>query len=871
MAPFDFTLGDPDFYTPMERSVELDDPATRFAPTTLPAEWERTPQGIWTRWSPAGHRFPEQGWKVHVAARPDRAATVLDTVAAICAEQGVGFKHLATRRTFLWMHHKHGPRQQSGKFCALYPDGEDAARQLMEALRTALAGERGAYPLTDRRYRDSGVVAYRYGGFTTRSRLQADGTQQQVMLDTDGVEVPDLRRPEFTLPDGVVDPFAEAGPARDPGPVSFGGLTFDRVLRHSNGGGAYAASTTSGTPVFVKEARGDNGYHWDGSSATERLGHEYRVLTELHRIMPGIAPEPLHYFTHWEHEFLVTEFVPGRSLWTWMVLNNPLIMVRPDRARVESYFARCRSILSVLQDQLDRLRAAGYCFGDLNPHNILVDDDDVPRLIDFEAAGEITGKRFAIGTVGYVPPSGATDGPATDEYGLAGIAQMLVLTLHPVLERNPDAAEHLFADAGAVGPVPADVRELATRHRRLSARPVLPRPDEVVAHPHQHLRDLRDATVAGLHAMAGASAGHPDNPVFPTSSWGWATNRHCVEHGTAGVLHALRVAGEPIDPDLVDRFRRDALGAQDDLPPGLFVGSSGIAWVLADLGRIDEARTLLDRADRHRLTATGATLGEGAAGVALTHLALHGHTGDDRHLRRAHELLTGLPAGDGDLVPLLGRDEATGWRRGRIGIAQALFYAGELCADPALTRRGLALLHRDLDRAVTGDNGLLFPVSARDRRIEPYLDVGSAGFALVTGRYLDAHADERLATAHADALVSCAVPMSVSAGLWNGTAGLGFALADHAHRTADRATHEAALGNGRAMYKYAVPAAPGDVRYLSGIDTRFRADLAGGSAGILIFLARLLDGVTDAAFTLDALVERTRTAPSHAAPELVPA
>ena len=98
-----------------------------------------------------------------------------------------------------------------------------------------------------------------------------------------------------------------------------------------------------------------------------------------------------------------------------------------------------------------------------------------------------------------------------------------------------------------------------------------------------------------------------------------------VAYGTAGVLHALRLAGRTVDPAVVARLRDDSLRNRRRTPPGLMFGNAGIGWVLADLGEHDAAATLLAEATGHRLTRTAAGWGGGAAGVAMTHVPASRH------------------------------------------------------------------------------------------------------------------------------------------------------------------------------------------------------------------------------------------------------
>jgi tRNA A-37 threonylcarbamoyl transferase component Bud32 len=959
MNELEFTLLDPDRYVPIEQSQE----GTRYAPTTPPPGWQCAEQGVWTYWTPPAPAWPApsglaqtqpaqtgpapsglaqtrlaQGWKVHVSAQLARAQHVLDAVSRVCAAHGVPFKHVATDWIFLWLHHKHGPRTQSGKFCTLYPGGERAARSVMEALSAALPGESGPYVLTDRRFGSSGVVSYRYGAFSKRSRVEPDGSRVPVLTGPDGAEVADDRQPRFVLPPGVADPFAPPPHPAAPGSPQINGYTFTAALQLSNAGGAYRAADAGGRGVFVKEARKDNGYQWDGSTAVERLRREHRTLQLLHAAVPGLCPEPLDYFRHWEHEFLVTELVPGVPLTSWTSQHNPLVKVEPTAAMFLDYYDRCRALLGALREQVRRLHAAGYAFVDLNPRNVLVDAGDNPRLIDFEEAQPLGEPRPVHGAEGFLPPKalrGQADAAWVDQYALAALAQLLLHPLHGVLDRHPAAARHL---AAGLPVLPADLWRDAARFRpaatgtspaaggtasaaahtgsaaaglaagtvpagtvparaALSAvpggapsgavpsgtarsddapaasEPELPEPQEVAQAPEYWLGWLAGQVAAGLLAMAEPAAQVP----FPFGPMAYATNAHSLAYGTAGVVYALHRAGRPVPSWLLRRLLDLAASGAEELPPGLLVGTAGVAWVLAELGHLDPARELLAAGDRYRLDGRDSTLAHGSAGIALAHLALARRDGDPGHLSRAADLLESIPDGAA-LVPTLGPDERTGWMAGRPGIALALHYLTLFTGDQVARQRGRALLLADLEQSYQDGSALQFRVSRRDHRVEPYLASGSAGFALVAGRYLGAggsaparHGAAHDAALHDAALHSGAVEGSVAdplaaahrrclatvrsarlpvlPSLFQGLSGMGLVLADLASLSGSAALRQAAVRSGRSLFAYAIPRG-GGIRFL-GPGNRFSPDLADGAAGVLLFLAQLRDRRPNALFTLD--------------------
>lgn len=857
-----FTFAHPDYYEPFDRT----DPGRRYNPTRPPHGWTRRESEVWTHWTPPHTELPAQGWKVHVSTALGSAQQVLDVVSTACADLGVAFKHLTGRQYFLWLHGKHGSRVQSGKFCAVYPPTPQLAYALLERLERELSGVAGPYVLTDRRFGTSQCVSYRYGAFRPRHRLQADGTRVPTMLALDGTEVPDERRPGFLLPAGVADPFGPVADADGDEDVNFHGYTFETVLQPSNAGGAYRARRADGTPVFVKEARAHNGYAGTEDART-RLEREYLTLRALHAAAPGLAPAPVELFTEWEHTYLVTEFVPGRTLSKWMVATNPLIHAGADPTVFAAYYRRCADLLAQLTTQLSTLHGLGYAFVDVSPGNVLVDEHDTVRLIDFEATQPVDHPLGLLGTPGYEPPESRAPGARAkidplhvDAYGLRAIAQLLVFPMHEAARRSPETLDHLYADLAELCPPPADLWATVVQSRTAPAVRHLPSPEEVRGAPAEAVRWLRDRTAGALTRMAELT-----NPrwVYPTAPEGHRTNTACVAYGTAGVLHALRAAERDIDPAIVARLRGTALRDRHRTGPGLLYGNAGIAWVLDDLGDRDAALTLLAAASGHRLATESPSWGGGAAGVAMTHLSFFHRTGDAAHLEQAQRLLDAIPDGAA-LRAALGPDHPSGLAHGRPGIALALYYLSMCTGADEPFERGLRLLRAELGHTEPIPVGALgFRVSDTDRRNMPYLACGSAGYAYVLARYLGHRPDPELAAVLRSCVRAVGIRFTAAPGLCRGQAGLTLVHADVAARFPEENFLPDPDRRATALFKYAIADGTG-VRWLGGLGQRLSADLATGSAGILLALQHATAGVADPLFTLDhCLAEHTAQPPDR--------
>ncbi|MFH8836783.1 class III lanthionine synthetase LanKC [Streptomyces sp. NPDC017868] len=852
---FGEALADREYYLPL---AGVADPGPRFAPGEVPPGLRGSAQGIWTVWGSPRTGLAEQGWKIHVSARLDRAQHVLDAVAGICFSEGVPFKHLSARLFFLFLHHKHGSRTQAGKFCAVYPPDTATARRLLERLRDALDGEEGPYVLTDRRFRDSRTVHYRYGSFDgARSRLRADGTREGLVRDGSGREVVDARLPVFHLPAGITDPFVEREERPHTGPVLIRDYEVTGAVRLSNAGGTYRArDRRTGRTVFLKEARAHNGLVFDGTDARQRLRHEYEVLRELHAAAPGVGPEPLEHFTEWEHDFLVTEYVTGQPLVGWLSRSTPLARADRTAESVAAYYEACRRLLAGLDDSLERLHAAGYRFGDLNLGNVLVTPSGGVRLVDFETASPLSAAPSGMGTPGFTPPPGLrradTDPLLRDRYGAAAVALAFLAPFNETAEHAPANLALLRRDLADVAP-PRDLWRRATafhptedpaedpadraRDQDGPGRP--PSPAELDADPRGCLARLAEEVAAGLLETADA-----DRPewAFPPSPEAFRTNNVCLAYGTAGVVHALRRAGAAVPEEILGRLRHDALALRGELPPGLLVGSAGVARVLADLGRLDEAVDLLRDADGHPLTASCGTLAGGRAGVGLGWLALHRLTGEDGHLERA------AAAGEGllrtpDLSAALGEHDARGLLHGRSGLALFLHRLARATGEDRFLEAGRLLLHQELDRTFPLDDGTLsLSDDARLTRAMPYLATGAAGLAAALTRYVATAPDERCAEALPRLVAGIRVSRATKeAGLYRGLAGLAWFLTGHAELTGTDAAREDAVRAATGLLKYAVPYRRG-VRFLGAGSQRFTADLSSGGAGVLLALHRLLAG-----------------------------
>ena len=353
--------------------------------------WQVHRHDIWLHVDRFVDQVPEQGFKIHVSSIPDCARDLLGLVTRECVARDISFKCAAGPELLAFQNGKNRDRGGGGKFITIYPQSHEVFLNLLEALYEETAGEDfvGPYILSDRRYKDSRVLFYRYGGMRFRKRLMADGLEVAMLVGPDGSEVKDLRQAFFSLPPWVEDPF-EKSDEEDDGLVIGGSFEVSAMISATNRGGVYeAVDLDSGDTVVIKEARPHVHRTTRGTATIDSqllLEHEYDVLRHLEGLACTVRPIKL--FREWEHLFLAEEKVQGVMLRT--ATGRPEDLWLPyarDGMSFDDIQPKFHRLGESLLNAVEAIHASGVIISDLSTNNVMVDPDswDV-RLIDFEAA-----------------------------------------------------------------------------------------------------------------------------------------------------------------------------------------------------------------------------------------------------------------------------------------------------------------------------------------------------------------------------------------------------------------------------------------------------------------------------------------------------
>ncbi|HLL69201.1 MAG TPA: class III lanthionine synthetase LanKC [Micromonosporaceae bacterium] len=843
-----YCLADRIFYDSLEAN-RSEHPDFAVAGRPVPEGWDHEATDTWMHYAPQATTTPEQGWKIHVSARMADMERVLDAVWAYCVAQEIPFKFLRSRPVAMMFNAKSAFRGSSGKLATIYPADTDRLEVVLKELDGLLAGTDGPYILSDLKCGD-GPIFVRYGAFTERYCLGADGQRVLALTNGDGELVPDLRGPTFTLPPWVtLPPFLEAHLAAR-NAVTTTGLPYDieSVLHFSNGGGVYLGrDRRTGEQVVLKEGRPYAGLDIADRDAVTRLRHERDILERLTGL--DVVPRLIDYFTLGDHHFLVQEFIDGNPLQRMLVQRYPLTRADCAPQAVAEYTAWVLDMLGRVERAVDALHGRGVVFGDLHPDNILVTADGRVVLIDFEVSTLAADRaRSALAHPAFAAPADR-QGVDVDRYALACLRLgMFAPQTTIMLQIHRAKAEHLGRLIAREFDLPAAFLDEAIdtllgsgEHRdagvQLMRQTVLPDADP------QRWPVVRAAM---CRAIVASATPERDDRLFPGDvaqfEPGGGIN---VAYGAAGVLYALAVTGAGRFPEYDTWLRTRALDAGRNARPGLYNGLHGVAHVLDVLGYPQDALDIVDRCSTGPWDDLELGLFSGLSGVGLNLLNLGTATGETELIALAGRIVDRCAdrLGGADDVPEIsgGSNPRAGLLYGSAGPALLFLHAYTATGDAGLLDLAAVALRQDLRRCVRTRDGSL--QVNQDWRTLPYLDEGSAGIGVVLARYLAHRHDEEFAAALRDLQLVTAAGYYVQSGLFTGRSGLLAALGMGLRPADDdaQAEHLVAAQLDRLAW-HALPYG-GGLAFVGDQLLRLSMDLGTGTAGVLLAIgAALHDG-----------------------------
>jgi len=861
-----FCLLNGTYYESLDTYAPRSSEYKRIIDSCLPSGWTLFHKGIWYHARPAGSATTLQGFKIHVSAITSFAENLLKTVIPLLVTGNVAFKLVADCFMLDFINAKNFPRGASGKFITIYPDNEQHFRALIERLYEATSDLRGPYILSDKPYRDSRIIFYRYGGFTPRYKLTIFGERLPVISDGHGVEIADKRLPAFRLPEGIADPFDSSvnrpGPARDGGILLKERYLVESAITFSNSGGVYkGVDQQTGRKVIIKEARPCISItRHNNHDAVDTLKKESQILDLLEDT--GLVPRRIDCFHAWDHYFLVEEYVEGFPFYSYRADERRALilgLVGDHERAVRFCESLCKIALNLLS-ALEIFHSRGIIFGDLAPGNILIDEQTLKlTIVDFECAcfqNTTEQELFAPFTPGFASAErlqGKGLSVADDYYAAGCIIYSLIMPGTVLFDLKPDGKQIFLDRISDEYGLPSNIGKAilslmdgsVNQARELLASEQMPKPAANRLTGDVGKQDL-EGVIAGIirYIESTAEYGRKDR-LWPADYRVFSTNPLSLSYGALGISLFLKqeLGAIPAELQLWITSQISKI-TNEEFPPGLYVGLSGIAWALSELGLEEEAVATMKIAYHSQLLFEGCDVFYGCAGIGLASLYFWGRTKEHCFLEQAealgnHLLRTSLEDEGGRQWQNVDGRCYYGYAHGASGIALFLLYLYKATQESKYLEYAQLGIEREIARSVDRDGALAWTRAPEDKITFPYWRFGSSGVGSVLIRFYDVLRIDRYRELAARAAQYGSGRYTVTPGQFFGLSGVGELLLDMYHFTGNRRYLDEAYQVVRKLLLYEINTERGTA--FPGEDLmRISNDLATGSAGIGFFFSRFL-------------------------------
>jgi hypothetical protein len=861
-----FTLVHPERYGSLEAYQSKTADFRELVRSIVPSGWTvGEGPGAWCHVGSPQNEVPDCGFKIHVSTTHENAKETVRAIVPILVEERTTFKVLVDEHILDLSNSQVWGRAQCGKFITIYPVDVEHLERLLERLHEVTRQFDGPYILSDKRYKDSKVLFYRYGAFRAAERVNVYGEPTFFLRSIDGQMIPDMRLPYFALPEGVADPFPDTEEEESADIILKGRYKAIEPLGSYSRGGVYKClDLETNTDLVAKEGRpfvnrGRNRPY----DLVDSLKNEHRILKLLEGT--GLAPRPVDFFQEWEHSFLVMKMVEGMTLLRYCSSGELSLIFGTDSSvgGVRRYCERFVSITRKLIAGLRSIHEQGVVIQDISPQNILFDpEQDKLTFIDFEAAfaerDDAKSPLIHARTPGFGVAARFGEQPTVSE-DYQALSSLLGDFLYPPTaffslapkHRRP-MLSHVAKEKGVpeafirlifgVGEQPENADELLLEAERSIHGITAPEP----LSPLRSDNDLRGITDAiGSYIVDQIQSG--DHPLdLPLDYRRFFTNRLSVAYGAAGIALFLKRTKGEVPGAFLDALVREVSTINNDrYAPGLYMGSSGVAWTLLHLGMREEAEALMDTAARSPLLFENADLFYGAAGWGLANLFFFDRLGDEKYLANA-------VAAFAEMKPKLERenegyfytntgDVYSGLAHGASGIGYFLLRLSQVTRQDEHLEVARGLLDFDLAKAEETEEDVRFHRSANDPTFFPYWRLGGAGIGSVALRFHTALGDPRYIEIARKVARHLASAYSVFPANFLGMAGFGNFFVDmHQHTGEEGYLEEARRFVDRIML-FAIEKPTGIV--FPGEELiRISTDYGTGSAGIGTFIHRIIAG-----------------------------
>lgn len=323
--------------------------------------------------------LPFFGFKIHISATIDNYKDIFNLVEGILDSYTITYKYIRDDEDVLRNFSVDESPAESGKYITIYPENEEKFRFILDVLYEAIPIEtEGIYILSDRPYKDSNIIFYRFGTIKWDLRQTEDGLP--TIYSESGDRWQDFQKTYFDIPVWISD--IQEEDLKEESYLEENYAVFD-LLSQKNGGNVYRElSLLFKQPVILKEAV-PHVLFSDTVMKKELRDHEFKICSDINKYVP----KALEKVDEWMNTYYIYEDILGEKLSDYLkkfslfqYSSRSDFEVQQNVYKFEKFVECCMNLAKVIW----YFHKNGYILNDIHPDNFIVDNAENLYFIDLE-------------------------------------------------------------------------------------------------------------------------------------------------------------------------------------------------------------------------------------------------------------------------------------------------------------------------------------------------------------------------------------------------------------------------------------------------------------------------------------------------------
>lgn len=698
-------------------------------------------------------------WKIHISATIENYQSVLSIVSKYCDNNKLNFKFNSNFNNFVLMNSKEIARVSAGKFITIYIEKTEYLEIHLKKLSYYLEKFEGPYILTDLHYKNN--IYIRYGEYYPINLMNERGTFENFIVKNNEVLIKEIRKPYYQEYDFIKKPKFLDSMLDYSTSILLSKYDINDVLHFSSGGGVYIGYHKSkGTKVIVKEGRKYTGLDYNLVYFSERIKKECSFLKRLSYL--ETLPNVYELLEDNGNTYLIEEFIVGISLKEYIMKYNPLMRPISDKKVDKKYFENMLEIMKQIKTIVENFHKENIIIGDLSFNNFIVKERTLDvKMIDLETCIELNEFKETH-TIMITPGfNNTSQNPIqNDRNKFDTLLLTSIFPLHNILHYFNDKYSEII-----------DILKIITKEYPFVKTLLNLLFKDNVVKSDMNINNSLPESIKEMSNSIIRQYSCEDDVFFPADPHIYNTNKYSVSHGLFGVLYSLYKTDKN-NIKFINRIINEKmifeLFKSNNIPRGIFMGYSGICWVLFELGYKEIGKQLFEEKVLYKIGENNGIF-YGNAGILMTTIKIVIETKNEKYMEYAGHLASHI------MLNIKQKELLTGYGEGVSGISLSLIYYYQITKNEEVLNAAIKYFDIEYNNMIKeGDYVGIKRNFENNGRIvnSPYIYDGIAGVGSVAIRLFLITRNQRYLEIIKKIVLSCDYRMTLFSGYMRGMAGI---------------------------------------------------------------------------------------------------